>query len=255
MILSGLYKLLFCSILILITINSFSVTYEPDKSCKTKTDSIFCLIYNQEFSAAEVALNQSKKKLNPLIHNLLTIDLIWWKTICTNHIDNFDSFENQLKMKLKNAENLNKRNYLEELIYLNYLIRITSIRNQYLKIPVYFIRLNSCFGKVDNSGYSIEEQNIFEIYKAIFNIGKSKYLLTKSGQKNDNILILKKHCESQNIISKTIACYFLAKIYSEIEKIPEQAMSYYQILCHLYPNNMIFQNELKSAQQKIKSGD
>jgi len=251
MILSGLYKLSFFSVLILMTIYSFSATYETDKSCKTKTDSIFYLVYNQEFGAAEVALIQSKNKLNPLIYILLTIDLFWWKTICSNHIDNFDSFENQLKMKLKNAENLNKRNYLEELIYLNYLIRITSIRNQYLKIPVYFIRLNSCFEKVNNSGYSVEEQNIFEIYKAIFNIGKSKYLLTKPGQKNDNIKILKKHCESQNIINKTIDCYFMAKIYSEIEKSSEQSLPYFNQLCVLYPENIIFQNELKKIKQKI----
>jgi hypothetical protein len=162
--------------------------------------------------------------------------------------------ENDLSKKRSNTVNLASENKLEELVYLNYLIRLMSIRNQYLKMFGYFIQINLLFETIDidNSDFSDEERNIFEIYKVIFYISKSKLVFTKPQYKYDNIEILKGYMESSSLVNKTISCYFLAKIYSEIEKSPEQTLQYYNQLCNIYPNNKIFRNELSLILQKIK---
>ena len=226
---------------------SFPATDNSVYIKRNETDSIFFLIYNQEFSTAEAALSHSRINLNPLIYNLLNTDIIWWKAISSNKENDFKILENDLSKKLSNIEKLSSAHKLERLVYLNYLMRLMSISNQYLKMFGYFLQINSLIETIDNSGLTDEERNIFEIYKAIFYISKSKLIFTKPQYKSGNIEILKGYLESSSLINKTIACYFLAKIYSEIEKSPEQAIEYYSKLCQLYPNNMIFKNELLSC--------
>lgn len=247
MLMSYLHKLLLVCALALIAFYSFPISDNQVYINRNDTDSIFFLIYNQEFSTAEAALSLSRKNLKPLIYNLLNSDIIWWKAISSNKENDFKILENDLFKKLSNSEKLSSANKLERLVYLNYLMRLMSIRNQYLKMFGYFLQINSLIETIDNSGFSDEERDIFEIYKAIFYISKSKLLFTKPQFKYDNIEILKRYLESSNLINKTIACYFLGKIYFEIEKSPEQAIKYYSKLCQLYPNNMIFKNELLSC--------
>lgn len=219
------------------------------------TDSIFFHIYNQQFDQAENELIHSKQTLKPLTYNLLTTDLTWWKAISLNNKVDFDILENNLTEKLSKVEKLSSQNNLEELLYLNYLLRLTAINNQPFKMLNYFIRINKFIESFDNSSLPVEEQNIFDIFKAVFNISKTKVLVFNTGFKNENIKILKGFQESSSLVNKTTACYFLGKIYFEIEKSPEQAIEYYSKLCKLYPNNMIFKNELLSLQLKIKSRD
>ena len=219
------------------------------------TDSIFFHIYNQQFDKAENELIHSKQTLKPLTYNLLTTDLTWWKAISLNNKVDFNILEINLTEKLSKVEKLSSQNNLEELLYLNYLIRLTAIKNQPFRMLNYFIRINKFIESFDNSNLPVEEQNIFDIFKAVFNISKTKVLVINTGIKNENLKILKGFQESSSLINKTTACYFLGKIYFEIEKSPEQAIEYYSKLCELYPNNMIFKNELLSVQLKIKSGN
>lgn len=252
MFISVIHNLSLKSLKFLFVIIVLSIYSNKIYCYENETDSIFFLIYNQEFSTAEAALSHSRNNLNPLIYNLLNTDLIWWKAISSNKEKDFKILEKDLSKKLSNTGKLASENKLEELVYLNYLIRLMSIRNQYLKMFGYFIQINSLIETVDNSNFSEEERNIFEIYKAIFYISKSKLVFTKPQYKYDNIEILKGYMESSSLVNKTISCYFLAKIYSEIEKSPEQTLQYYNHLCNIYPNNKIFRNELSLILQKIK---
>lgn len=108
----------------------------------------------------------------------------------------------------------------------------------------YFFRINKIIKTLDSSNLSPEEQSIFNIYKAVFNISKSKLLFLNTKIKNDNIIILKKYQESASLINKTITNYFLAKVYYELNKSPDQAKIHYLELCKLYPNNKIFRTAL-----------
>ena len=248
---SVIHKLILRSWLISLVFVSFSSYANHCTENKNDIDTIFFHIYNQQFNKAELELNQSKNKLKPLSYNLLTTDLIWWKTLSSNNEGDFEILENDLTEKLSNVEKLSSQNNLDELLYLNYLLRLTAINNQPFRMLNYFIRINKFIETFDNSDLSVEEQNIFDIFKAVFNVSKSKVLIIGAGFKNDNIKILKGYQESSSLINKTIACYFLGKIYFEIEKSPEYAVEYYSKLCHLYPNNMIFKNELLAVQLKI----
>ena len=117
-------------------------------------------------------------------------------------------------------------------------------KKQPLKMFNYFFRINKIIKTLDSSNLSPEEQSIFNIYKAVFNISKSKLLFLNTKIKNDNIIILKKYQESASLINKTITNYFLAKVYYELNKSPDQAKIHYLELCKLYPNNKIFRTAL-----------
>lgn len=250
---SNSHKLGMVFALTLTTFYSFAITKNFTCLKKNETDSIFFLIYNQDFQKAEDLLSNSTVILKPIEYNLLTTDLFWWKALSVNNENDFNALESYLLKKLGTSEKLNNRNYLEELIYLNYLIRLMTIKNQYVKILKYFFQINSIVEKVDNSVLSGEEQNIFEIYSAVFNITKSKFFFTKQQFRFENIQILKKYMASSNQIHKTISCYFLAKIYAEIEKSPDQSLLYFSFLNNLYPENKIFRHELTTAKLKSKN--
>ena len=252
MVISGFHNMALKNLIFLFALIGLLINKSKVYGYENKVDSIFFHIYNQQFDKAENELAYSKQKLKPLEYNLLTTDLFWWKAISSNKENDFKILESYLSKKLSTSEKSSFGNNLNDLIYLNYSLRLMSINSQSLKMLKYFIRINKFIDSFDNSNLSIEEQNIFEIYKAIFNFSKSKLFFTGTQFKNDNIKILKKHLRSSNLLNKTIACYFLAKIYSEIEKLPEQAVEYYSKLCQLYPNNMIFKNELLSVQLKTK---
>lgn len=255
MLINVFIKLFFKSLLVSFIFVTFSSYANKFNEIDNEIDSIFFHIYNQQFNKAEKELNLSKNWLKPFTFNLLTTDLKWWKTISSNNEVGFEIFEKELSEKLSKVENLANQNNFDELLYLNYLLRLAAIENQPLRMISYFLRINKFIESFNNSALPREEQDTYQIFKAVFNVSKSKVLIIGSGLKNENIKIIQGYKDSSNLVNKTIACYFLGKIYLEIEKSPENAIEYYSKLCQLYPNNMIFKNELVSIQLKMKRGD
>ncbi len=204
------------------------------------TDSIFYYIYNQQYDRAELELADLKNSIKPSTYLLLDTDLKWWKALSSNKEKDFQIFEEYLAGKLTNTITYSFEDNLQELICLNYMLRLTGATNQHFKMLNYFFKLNRCIESFDSNSLSLDEKNIYSIYKAVFNISKNKILLINTKNNTENIQVLKGFENSQNIVHKTFAHYFLAKIYTELEKNPQEAQKHYHELNLMYPNNQFF---------------
>lgn len=244
-----LFEMLFILMLTFVGLNSFALNGNERNPNREKADSIFFQIYNSEYPAAEIALIQSKKEIDPLICELLTLELMWWKTLSINQKQDFLRLEQSLKDGLNKVKIGGTKNSLQELIYASYMLRLLTMRNEYLKIPKYYFRINSIVGTINISTFSPIEKNMFEIYSAVFNIGKSKIAFTQTRSQNANINTLLMHEKSDDLLERVIATYFLGKVYSDIEKMPENAIIYFKRLHTLFPNNKFFAAELNKLER------
>lgn len=246
-----LFEMLTILTLTFVGFNSFAVNGNERNPNRKKADSIFFQIYNSEYPAAEIALIQSKKEIDPLICELLTLELMWWKTLSINQKQDFLRLEQSLKDGLNKVKISGTKNSLQELIYSSYMLRLLTMRNEYLKIPKYYFQINSIVGTINNSAFSPTEKNMFEIYSAVFNMGKSKFVFSRTNSKNANINTLIKYEKSTDFIERTISTYFLGKVYSDIEKMPENAIPCFKRLHTLFPNNDFFVTEIKKFERNI----
>ncbi len=210
------------------------------------SDSIFYHIYNQQYDRAELELHKLKNSIKPSTYFIYETDLKWWETLSFNKNEDFDAFEEYLNEKLTASaakSNSNDGN-LQELVCLNYLLRLMATTNQHLKMINVFFKLNRCLESFDINTLSQDEKNIYAIYKAVFNISKNKILLINTTNNADNIQVLKGFEHSKNIVHQTFAHYFLAKIYTELMKNSEEAQKHFKELYMLYPNNQFFRTEV-----------
>lgn len=217
--------------------------FATDVPGATKTDSIFYYIYNQQFDKAEKGLQLYRNTLQPNLYHLYETDLLWWQTLSQAQSSDFSALEKFLQQQLNRLDTNSLNRGIEELIYLNYLMRLKAIQNQPLKMFTYYLQIQKLINNFDQTRLSREERSIYEIYTAVFNVGKSKLLMNPKLRAH-SIEQIKKHQNSSQQSIQTIAYYFLAKIYFDIEKSPQQAGAYYSLLCARYPNNIIFRNDL-----------
>lgn len=216
-------------------------------------NNVFFLIYNQQFGDAEKELVFSQNKLNHLEYYVLNLDLLWWKAVVNDNENDFGLLEKKLNTTIDELEKLSNRDKFEELVCLNYLFRLATKKNQPLKMIHYFLKINKTIEQLDIKGLAPENTDVFNLYKAIFSYGKSKILFFNPKPKNESLITLKSYQFSSSPANQTIANYFLAKIYNEIEKSPDSAKPYYERLCKLYPNNKVFKKDLSLINKKLNS--
>ena len=108
-------------------------------------------------------------------------------------------------------------------------------------------KINQMIQHFDDSDLEGHDRDIYQIYKAVFQVGKSKLILFNSQLKNQGMQTLESYLDSPNIVVRTVAHYSLAKIYFEIDKSFEKSGFYFQKLCLMYPDNKIFTKSLKEC--------
>lgn len=208
-------------------------------------DKIFNLIYNQQFNEAQEELILAKKELDELNYDILMFDLYWWKAISSNRENDFDELESILKKysdDLKNKPNLYK---LEELIYLSYSLRFSFLKRRFLSSIANIYMINQITEQLEIEKLTIEQRNIFEIYLALINICKSRVFFYDPQLRLESIHILESNITSSNPVYQTISCYFLSKIYFELDKSPSKSRIYCEMLCKNYPGNKVFIHNLE----------
>lgn len=242
---SKLFWRILTALIILLSFHNVSAGINnPDKSF----EKVFDLIYKQQFSDASHELMQSKNRLDRWEYHILNLDLLWWEMISGNNANDYDRLESALAKHtsyLKNSENPDS---LEELINLSYSLRLAAIKNNSFVMMVNIYRINRIIERMDTNSLSTEQQEIFTIYTAMFNIGKSKLFFPNSKLRRESITILESNISSVNPVYKTISCYFLSKVYLELDRSPAKARIYCKHLCNIYPGNKIFIYNLEQCQ-------
>ncbi|MFH1319812.1 MAG: hypothetical protein ABII90_04055 [Bacteroidota bacterium] len=206
---------------------------------------IFNLIYNQQFREAHAELIQSKNNIERWNYQMLLLDLYWWKAISSNRDDDFAALESVLKEYSTELKTTPNPDDLEELICLSYSLRLALIKNRLFSIVGNIYKINHIIEQFEIHELTIEQQDIFNIYLALFNIGKSKLFFYNPKLREEGIKVLESNLTSLNPVYQTISIYFLSKIYFELDKSPMKAMIYCEQLCKLYPDNKVFAHNLE----------
>lgn len=211
-------------------------------------EKVFFHIYNQQFEDAQKEITSFSTSYDSLYIDFLTTDLLWWKAITGNNTNEFRNMENYLTEKLNNSETDLQKEKLCKLFYLNYLLRLAIVNNQSFKAVGYFFKINKLIADVQLESLDKLQQNIFTIFIAVFKIGKSEFYIFNGKIREENIKILLGFQDSDDLITKTLSMYFLAKTYAEVEKSNQKAKFYFGKLTQLFPNNSTFISELQKYQ-------
>lgn len=247
------YKAIVIFLAGLITLLMFPGAEALSQSSEEKPfNKIFDLIYNQKFCEAETELKASEAVMEKWGYRLLMLDLYWWKAISGNSEVDYQSLELVLNEYSALLNDSSDADDLEELICLSYSLRMALIKNRIFPILANIYRINRIIGGYDTERLTSEQQDVFKIYAALFNIGKSRFLFTGPGKKAEGIKILEDNLTSPNKQYQTISCYFLSKIYLDLDKLPSKATIYCEKLCQLYPENRIFAYNLDLCRRNIK---
>lgn len=225
----------------------------PGFSAGEKTfEKTFNLIYNQHFNEAHAELIKSKSRLETWNYQILLLDLYWWKAISSNCEDDFTALDSALREYSGDLKKTPNSDNLEELIYLSYSLRLALMKNSIFTIMVNLYKINHLVEQFETDKLTVEQQDIFEIYTALFNIGRSSLLFNNPKLREKGIKILESNLTSSNGVYQTMSCYFLSKIYFELDRLPSKAMAYCKQLCILYPDNKIFAYNLEQCRKIIK---
>jgi hypothetical protein len=201
---------------------------------------IFDLIYNQDFEEARFELDRGKTGLDKWEYNILNIDLMWWEALTVDSREAYKHFESALKSTYSDIKKSRKSYSIEELITLSYSFRLEAMQGNLISMMIDFMKINHIIQRFDTGVLSPTQKELFNVYLALFNIGKSKLLFNNPGLREEGIKILEANLSSSDSVSLTISRYFLSKIYLEVDPSPEKARIYCQQLCSAYPANKIF---------------
>lgn len=201
---------------------------------------VFDLIYNQQFYKANTELIQLKNKLDKWEYHILNLELLWWEALSGNSREDYDRFESALSIYSHDLHKAPNPDRLEELIILSYSFRLKALNDNLILMIFDFMRINHIVRKFEIDRLNPEQKEIFKIYLALVNIGKSKFFFNNSRLWEEGIEILENNLASSNTVCQAISQYFLSKIYLEMEQSPAKARIYCEQLCNAYPANKIF---------------
>lgn len=206
---------------------------------QTIIEDIFFHIYNEEFDLAKKKLDSNKKNITDFSFSFLNSDLMWWIAIKKNDKKTFRDLQKYFENTLKNKKK-SKNKHLQEMIYLNYLIRLSAIQNNKTDLLIYFLRLNSFIDSFKSNTLSMEQTRLFNLYHSVFLISKSKYIPFYAINIENEIQKIQKYSKSNNLIEKTLSLYLLSKIQIDIMNKPQLAKENISELLKIFPKNTTF---------------
>jgi hypothetical protein len=206
---------------------------------------IFTLIYNQNFSEAEMELDKDKSQIDPFYHNILKLDLFWWKyslskskedaKVLKKVLEEFDnSNQNTREAKINNLikSSYEMRYEIKRYNFVGALIIRSDVRKQ---IEI----LNN-----DDLAFLGNRKNLFDFYLTLFDYFNESMNMFSFSSKSDKYLQsltnLKRFSLDDDLILSTMAHYFLGRIYTKVEKQPEKGQLHFKILSQRFPENSLF---------------
>lgn len=210
----------------------------------SSVDRLFCLIYDQKFAEAEIVLKHSPDITDSLYYRLLMLDYQWWKAVADEDNIDFTEFNKVLSGYSVFPEKEGSRKDLFDLIWYTYSLRLAVKQNHYLTILGNMYKINTLMERFNPDSLNPLEREIFNLYRATFDIGRSKLLIFNPRLRTDGIQTLESGMKSDQYIIQVMSCYSLARIYSEVDRRCDKALPYYEQLCKQFPGNRNFRLEM-----------
>lgn len=208
-------------------------------------DTIFTLIYNQQYEKADSLLIASNDQFDAFYSDILKMDLYWWKYVTISSNNELQQL-NQL-LKDFNLPGRNKLDFrLKELITLSYQLRLKLIR---FNVPAALIlrsRIKQLLLEINRKELSFSENKLklFDLYNILFlyfdNIFNPFFLESKRTERTNALSQIEHYTHGNDLIVETLAHYFLGKIYINIENNPRKGKNHFEILSKKYPRNLLF---------------
>lgn len=225
----------------------FLVCFVPgtfSNESNSAANSVFSLIYNQQFTEAEKMIEANRKEIDPFYFSLLKLDLYWWKYSLSRNKPDSEKLSNVLDQLDKTLENTTNQKIIE-LIRLSYQMRYEVKRKNY--VNAFFVRsdVQKQLEVLQKEKILIpaDQQKLFELYVILIQysgIANPFSFSKKSENKADLIMKLNRYCADEDLIVSTLAHYFLGRIYTKIEKQPEKGRVHFQVLSSRFPQNRLF---------------
>jgi hypothetical protein len=230
-------------LIILLTISFLPKGFSNEND--TTIHQIFTLIYNQKFSDAEKVLEKDKSKIDPFYHNILKLDLFWWKyslskskadaKVLNQVLQEFDkSVQNTLETKINNLirSSYEMRYEIKRYNFVGALITRSEVRKQLEDL------------KNEDLSFLGDRRKLFGFYLTLFDYFDESMNPFSFGSKSDKYLQslsnLEKYSNDDDLILSTMAHYFLGRIYTKVEKQPEKGQVHFRILSQRFPENILF---------------
>ncbi|NQU51978.1 MAG: hypothetical protein HQ522_05520 [Bacteroidetes bacterium] len=216
------------------------------------TNHIYTLIYNQQFNQAEELLTKNNELLDPFYLEILNIDLHWWKYSTTRLKTDARNLTGLLK-DFNETEQSSQRVKINQLIRKSYQLRYE--RKRYKLIQVLFLRseINQLLSMIirDELPISGEQLKLFDLYISMFRYFENVNpfsLQNKSVEREKELQKMENFARSENLITSTMAHYFLGRIYQKIEREPKKGKTHFEILTQKFPENNLFIEHLADCQ-------
>lgn len=218
-------------------------------------NSIFTKIYNQEFEQANIQLKLEEYKLNDFYSSVLHIDLLWWKYSSSRSKSDAKNLTNYLK-SIEPEEPQNSKEKIRQLICKSYQLRYA--RKKYNLFDV--IRLQSEIKQVlaelnrANLPISENQQKLFDLYMVMFQYFDKVnpfFIKSTADKRKPELEKMKQFSIDDNFIVKTMAQYFLGRIYQKVENKPEDGKFYFEILTQQFPKNKLFKEHLEDCKGRL----
>lgn len=217
---------------------------------------IFNLTYNQEYDLANSILQENKENIDEIYFAVLEIDMSYWENVTGTNNPDYTAFEaTQQKYKPDSSETFNQK--VIQLITLSYQLRYELKRYKLFSAISTHKKTKTIFNelKTDKRIKEFEMQELLQLYSSMFSYFDN-YLNPFGGKsKKDNsrqaLLNMEKLAYSDHKMVRTLASYFVAKIYLKYEKVPEKGIPHFQYLCNQYPGNLKFPELLNECQNEV----
>lgn len=220
-----------------------------------EVESIFQLIYNQEFSQAETKLKQEKNQLGQFYYTVLQVDLHWWKYSVSKSRNDARKLK-ELLIEITPQKISTSNDKMINLICKSYSLRYE--RKRYHLFGVLRLRneINSLLDELEENDIPADgvERRLFQLYISMFRYFEKVNPLALSRNadlREKDIKRLEEFSKDQVMMVNIMAHYFLGRIYQKIEKDYELGTSHFAYLKLKFPLNRSFEEHFQDCKRKI----
>lgn len=217
---------------------------------------IFTLIYNQHFTEAENVLERSKSQIDPFYHNILKLDLFWWRYSLSKSKQDEKVMNGVLK-EFDNSNQNTREGKINKLVSLSYEMRYEIKRYNFVGALVIRseVRKQIELIKKEDLSFLGDRKNLFDFYLTLFDYFDESLNPFSFGSKSikylQSLSNLEKYSHNSDLILSTMAHYFLGRIYMKVEKLPEKGQMHFEVLSKRFPESHLFKELAEGVNTKF----
>ncbi len=241
-------------VIVVLMISFLPAGFSAEKD--TTVQNIFTLIYNQQFSEAEKALEQKNASVDPFYHNILKLDLFWWKYSLSKSKQDAKVL-NEVLDEFDNSKQTTRETIINNLIKLSYEMRYEIKRYNFVGALIIRsdVRKQIEILRKEDLTFLGDKRNLFDFYLTLFDYFDENMNPFSFGSKSEKYLqsfsTLEKYSRNKDLILSTMAHYFLGRIYTKVEKQPEKGQVHFRVLSQRFPENSLFKELADGVNSKF----